>query len=200
MNDMLISLLTLARDTVRQPKEGARRVLSLPLPPRAAWEALGLVLVLSLLLAYLTTLLLGAAFDPMVPGFAPSPLLAGLIQGGSMLVMIGAIHGVGRMMGGSGTLEGAVRLTALLQFIMLLLQAVQVVFLLVLPPVADLIGLLSVGLMLWLLTNFIAVLHGFRSLMGVFVMILVTTLVLSFVLVFLLSLFGVSLPMEMSHV
>jgi hypothetical protein len=103
-------------------------------------------------------------------------------------------------MGGSGTLEGAVRLIALLQFIMLLLQAVQVVFLLVLPPIADLIGLLSVGLMLWLLTNFIAVLHGFRSLLGVFLMILATTFVLSFVLVFLLSLLGVSLPMEMSHV
>lgn len=200
MSNILTSLLSLARDTVRDPKEGARRVLALPLPPRAAWDGLALVLILSLLLAYLTTMLLGGSSDPLLPGFAHSPLLAAVIQAGMLVVMIGAIHGVGRMMGGSGTLEGAVRLTAWLQFIMLVLQVIQVVFLLVLPGVVGLIGLLSVGLMLWLLTNFIAVLHGFRSLMAVFMMILATTFALSFVLVLLLALFGVSPPMEISHV
>ncbi|MGC9370947.1 MAG: Yip1 family protein [Paracoccaceae bacterium] len=199
-DNTLTSFLILARDTVRDPKAGARRVLSLPLPPRAAWDGLALVLVLSLILGYLTTMLLGAPADPLLPGLAPSPLLAAVIQGGSLLVMIGAIHGVGRMMGGTGTLEGAVRLTAWLQFIMLLLQVAQAVFLLVLPGVAGLIGLLSIVLMLWLLTNFIAVLHGFRSLVAVFMMILATTFALSFVLIFLLALFGVSLPTEMSHV
>jgi len=199
-DNTLTSLLILARDTVRDPKTGARRVLSLPLPPRAAWDGLALVLLVSLILGYLTTMLLGVPADPLLPGFAPSPLRAAVVQGGALLVMIGAIYGVGRMMGGTGTLEGTVRLTAWLQFIMLLLQVVQTVFLLILPGVAGLIGMLSIGLMLWLLTNFIAVLHGFRSLGAVFVMILVTTFALSFVLVFLLMLFGVSLPTEMSHV
>jgi len=200
MSNILTSLLSLARDTVRDPKEGARRVLALPLPQRVAWEGLALVLILSLLLAYLTTMLLGGSSDPLLPGFARSPLLTAVIQAGTLVVMIGAIHGVGRMMGGAGTLEGAVRLTAWLQFIMLVLQVIQGVFLLVLPAVVGLIGMLSIGLMLWLLTNFIAVLHGFRSLLAVFLMILATTFALSLVLVLLLALFGVSPPMEISNV
>ncbi|WP_212523271.1 Yip1 family protein [Actibacterium sp. MT2.3-13A] len=199
-DNTLTSLLILARDTVRRPQEGARRVLSLPLPPRAAWDGLALVLILSLLLTHLTNLILPAPVDPLLPLFANSPLLTAAILGGFMVAMVTAIYGVGRVMGGHGTFEGALRLTVWLQFIMLVIQVVQTGFLLVLPIVAVLIGPLAFGLMLWLLTNFIAVLHGFRSLGAVFMMIMVTAFGLGFVLFFLLALFGVTLPTEMPHV
>jgi hypothetical protein len=47
---------------------------------------------------------------------------------------------------------------------------------------------------MWLLTNFVAVIHGFRSLGQVFVMILVSLFVLAFVLSILLTLVGVTVP------
>ena len=55
-----------------------------------------------------------------------------------------------------------------LQFIMALLQAVQLVAVLILPLLAALLGLVGLGLFFWLLTGFVAELHGFRSPMQVF--------------------------------
>lgn len=200
MSQMLTSLLVLARDTLRDPKEGARQVLALPLPRHAAWEGLALVLILGLLLTYLTNFLLPAPAEPLLPFFGASPILTAAFLGGVTLITVGAIYGVGRMMGGTGSFEGALRLTVWLQFIMLVIQVIQTLFLLVLPIVAALIGPLAFGLMLWLLANFIAVLHGFRSLGAVFIMILVTTFALGFILFFLLALFGVTLPTEVHNV
>jgi len=47
-------------------------------------------------------------------------------------------------------------------------QVLQVVLGFVLPPLADLVGLAGLLLLLWLLTNFVAELHGFASLWSVF--------------------------------
>ena len=44
---------------------------------------------------------------------------------------------------------------------------------------------------LWLLTNFVAVLHGFRSLGMVFVMIVVSAFAVTFVLSIVMSILGI---------
>ena len=97
-------------------------------------------------------------------------------------------------MGGTGSFEEAVLLMAWLQFIMICVQAVQAVALLVLPPLAGLIGIAGLFLFLWLLTNFVAVLHGFSSLIKVFLMILASAFGIAFGLSILLMLIGVTVP------
>ncbi|MGB8622478.1 MAG: Yip1 family protein [Paracoccaceae bacterium] len=200
MDDTLKSLLVMARDTVTDPKEGARRVLSLPLPREALWQALALVVIISLLLTHLTDRLMPSPTDPLMPAFRDMPLLTVAILGGLTVLMVVAIDRVGRLMGGTGNFEGALRITIWLQFVMLLVQAVQVFFMVVFPPIAVLLGPLAFGLSLWLLTNFIAVLHGFEKLLPVFLMILVTALALGFALFFILTLAGVHLPTELTNV
>lgn len=200
MSDTLKSLLIMGRDTLADPKEGARRVLSLPLPRRALWQALALVVIVSLLLTHVSDRLMPSSLDPMAPIFRSAPFLTVVIFGALTLVTVLALYHVGRMMGGTGSFEGALRLTLWLQLIMLAVQVVQVFFLLVYPPVAALLGPAAFVLSMWLLTNFAAVLHGFRSLLPVFLMIVATAFFLGIVLFFVLTLFGISLPTEMPDV
>jgi hypothetical protein len=47
---------------------------------------------------------------------------------------------------------------------------------------------------LWVLTGFVAELHGFRSMLGVFGMIVVTTFGIAFLIAMLLAMLGVAPP------
>lgn len=162
------TLLTLARDTVSDPREGARRVLALGLPEGVLWQALVLAVALSVLLTELGQVLVPSQTDPMMVMFLKSPLLAAAIQAGLLVLMVHAIHFIGRGFGGTGDLAGALALTVWLQVLMVGLQVVQTVFLVVLPPVSALIGLFGIGLFFWLLSHFVTVLHGFSSVLTTF--------------------------------
>ena len=98
-------------------------------------------------------------------------------------------------MGGTGSFEETILIVAWLQFVMICLQVVQTGVLLLSTPVAEIFGLLGILLFLWLLTNFVAVLHGFSSLFQVFVMILVSAFGIAFGLSMILTLIGVTMPM-----
>ena len=56
--------------------------------------------------------------------------------------------------GGTGRFEEALTLVVWLQFIFICVQILQLLAVLVVPPVAGLITLLAVGLFFWLLVNF----------------------------------------------
>lgn len=189
----LNALLAMAWRTVRNAREGAEEVLSLGVPREALWTALLLVVVLSILLAQATSLLFTGT--PSMGGLPIGPVPAGLVQLLLMIVMIFAIFWIGRAMGGSGSFEEAILLVVWLQFIMVCLQGVQAFALLVMPPLAGLIGVFGLVLFLWLLTNFIAVLHGFNSLVQVFLMVLVSAFGIAFGLSLILTLIGVAMPM-----
>lgn len=188
----LNGLLAMVWRTVRNPREGATEVLSLGIPREALWPALALVVVLSILFAQVTSLLVTG--EAGMAGMPVGPAATGFIQLLLLVVMVFAIFWIGRAMGGSGSFEETILLVAWLQFIMVCLQVVQAVALLILPPVAGLIGVVGLVLFLWLLTNFIAVLHGFSSLIQVFIMILVAAFGIAFGLSIILTIIGISVP------
>lgn len=183
-------LLRLARDTVTNPQEGASTVLSVAPPPRALWLMFAIVVVLSLFLGEVVTLLTGVPEDGPITGVYSSPLALGLIQGALLVIMVHAIHRIGGWFGGAGRFEEAFILIIWLQFIFLLVQVVQIGFMVILPPLAPVFTLLAVGLFLWLLVNFISVLHGFTSLGLVLAMTIVSAFGIIFVLSLVLSLLG----------
>lgn len=189
-------VLALAGRTVQNPREGASEVLSLGLPRDALWTAVALVVVLSILLSQFSALMMGASGAAPMAGIGISPVMGGLVQLGLLVGMAAAIHLVGRAMGGSGSFPEALLLMAWLQFIMICVQVVQLLAILVIPPLTGIIFILGLVLFLWLLTNFVAVLHGFRSLAQVFVMILVTAFAIAFFLSLVLTILGVTVPIE----
>ena len=187
----LNSLVAMAWRTVRNPREGAIEVLSLGVPREALWPALALVVTVSILLAQTASFL---ATGDAGAGMPVGPLAMGFVQLLLLVLMIFAIFLIGRSFGGTGSFEEAILLVAWLQFIMICLQVVQTFALLVLPFLAGLIGIAGLVLFLWLLTNFIAVLHGFASLGQVFVMIIASAFGIAFGLSIVLTLIGVSIP------
>lgn len=186
-------LLRMARDTVSNPRDGASTILRLGLPMQALWLAFALVIVLSMLLGELVVVVMGAP-DPNAMGGAmtASPIVMGVIQGGFLVLVAHGMARIGQLFGGTGDFMGALALVVWLQFIFLVVQLLQLVALLILPPLAGLVTILAMGLFFWLLVNFIATLHGFQSLGLIFVATILTAFGFIFVMSLVLTVIGIS--------
>ncbi|MBO6921349.1 MULTISPECIES: Yip1 family protein [Paracoccaceae] len=186
------SLLRLARDTVANPREGATTVLTFAPPRQALWLMLALVVVVTMLLGFVFNLV-----APPAPGDVAvqiSPVTFGLVQGVLLIVMVHAIHRIGAAFGGTGRFEESLLLVIWLQFIFICIQVLQVLAMLILPVLGPLIFLLSIALFFWLLVNFIAALHGFRSLGQVLVMVILTLIGFALLASIILAILGVQMP------
>lgn len=187
MDLTLAGLLTMARDTVSAPRDGARRVLALGLPMRTAWIALALMAVGSALLTHLSYMLSPPPTQDFFAQAMSSPLRTAVLQGAVMAVGAWAMFAAGAARGGTGSLSGAISLLAWLQFILLVLQVAQLVAQVILPPLAGLIGFAGVVLFFWLLTSFVMELHGFKSGVATFLGVVVVLLLLGLVAATILS-------------
>lgn len=165
------SIWAAMRDTVQQPRRGARRVMGLNLSMSEA--------ALALLSVAVVTAIISALVGQMVQGSPPaqggaaamvaiSPVQWAVLQVASMFVAAALITGVGRSFGGQGTFAQAAALLAWAEFIVLMVQIAQVIAMFVLPPAAVILAFAGIGLTVWLLVNFVAELHGFTSLIKVF--------------------------------
>ncbi len=188
-------LVRLALRTIREPRATFADLRALNLPRDALWQAMVLVVVVSVLLAEAVNLLLAAIMPATTAGM---PILGPFAFGGIQLAMlvlsVVLIDRIGRLMGGRGDLEGAILAVTWLQFIMICLQVVQSAALVIFPFGAALIVLLGIALFLYLLTAFVAELHGFPSMGRTFAMILFVFMGVALGLSFLLSLSGVTVP------
>ncbi|WP_372603714.1 Yip1 family protein [Actibacterium sp.] len=187
-------------ETVKSPRTAAERILALDLPRTALWQMLALEIILSLMLTQLAGAITPGGTEAFMPIDMSNPIIAVVFIGAMTVFLVLLVHRIGLLFGGQGTFEGALRLVVWQQWVVLLLQAAQLLSLVLVPPLAWLIGLGSYGLTLWLLTNFIAALHGFRSRLAVFAGVLFTGMLFAFFLLFVLQLFGLLPPMEMTHV
>jgi hypothetical protein len=152
-------LADLLREALQDPRRNAERILAWPLPQQAVWLGVLLVSVLAVLGLYLTLMIGGNVLGPV-----PSPFGMAALQVVAMIVLAAMMAHVGRMFGGSGRFAGALRIMVWLQGMMVAFQAVQLVAMVLLPPLAGLLSLASVVAVLWVATGFVAGLHGFRSL------------------------------------
>jgi hypothetical protein len=168
MDLSLTSLFALVQFTLRRPRDSAREILGMDLPETVRWIAFALVAVGSAIGTHLSIAVLPPDQRVILEQMFASPIRTALLQGGIWLVITLLITALGRMRGGQGRFGDALLLVAWLLFILLCVQALQVLLGLVLPPLADLVGLVGLVLLLWLLTNFVAALHGFASLWSVF--------------------------------
>lgn len=182
----LAGLLQAARFTVQDPRAGARALLAMRLPMQVRWLAFGLVVTGSSLLTVIAVRLSPSGDDPAVAEVLSQPVGLALMQGVVMLVFAQLMARVGQLAGGRGGFADALLLLTWVQIILILLQIAQVAIELVLPPAADALGLLGLGLMMWLVTHFTTELHGFTSPRTVFLGVICTLLAAGFVVSLLL--------------
>jgi hypothetical protein len=187
-------LMRMMRETLTAPRAGAAAVLNIGFAPIVGWMALLLMAVTSTLLTHISFAMMPGEVQEFWGAAMGSPVHTAILQWVVLLISVHAIHRVGRWRGGHGDLQGAVILVAWLQFILLCVQIAQLVAQALVPPLADLLGLLGLVLFLWLLTNFVAQLHGFASLGLTFLGIFLTILAASFAMAFVFALLFGSQP------
>ncbi len=181
MNITLANILELARFSVQSPRAGARYLLDLNLPLNARWLMFWLVATAAAVLTHVGFSLLPVESTQFMAAAMTSPIRTAALQAGFLLLTVLGVYHVGRSRGGKGNFADALLLVSWLQVILLGLQVAQIAALLVLPPVAEIIGVVGLVLSFWLLTQFIMELHGFTSAARVFLGIIVTLLAAAFV-------------------
>ncbi len=164
----------LMRISLTDPRAGMRAVLALNLPPAAGFAALVLMAVASALMLHLTVALMPPEDRAVAAALFGSPFVSAVLQFAVLAASVVLVHVLGRGAGGIGRFDQAVLMMAWLQALMLALQAVQILLMLALPPVAGLVGIAALGLFFWLLTGFVTELHGFSRPGRVFGAILAT--------------------------
>jgi hypothetical protein len=194
MEMTLANVTGLVRLTIAKPREAAQVVMRLPMTLQDRWAVVALMAVLSAFLMQAMAALLpptvgpnGEVFQPVGPFF-----WAGMVAIG-MVITASLAFAVGRWRGGKGELADAVILIAWLQFIQLLLVVLQLVLLVTVPVLTPVVEIGAVLLFLWLLVNFVAEMHGFRSLGLVFLGVIVTFVAAVFAMSILLMMMGVGI-------
>jgi hypothetical protein len=188
----LANVTGLVRLTLADPRQAARVVMRLPMPLQARWAAVALMAVLSAFLMQGMAALMPPAIGPdgqEVPTITPF-FWAGMVGFGMVMTALLAFA-VGRWRGGRGELADAVILVAWLQFIQLLIVVLQLVVLVVFPLLAPVVEVGAVLVFVWLLVNFVAEMHGFRSLGMVFLGIVLTFVAAVFGMTMLLMMLGI---------
>ena len=178
----------LAQLTLQNPRQAARVLLAEGVPMRARTAGLLLVAVVSALLASLQVGLTPQPLDPLSAFMLASPIRAAVVQWLFLALSVVLVHQVGRAFGGRGSFPDALLIVVWLQLLMLALQVLQLVVTFFSPALAGLIGLAGFGVFLWLMTTFIAELHGFTSRGLVFLGMVLSCLAAGFVLGILLIL------------
>jgi hypothetical protein len=188
MDLSLAGLATEATHTLRDPRGGIRRILALAPSMQARWLAFAIMAIGSAILTHLSFALIPEADRDAVMEVMSSPLRTAALQGVLLLAIVQMVWWLGRLRGGKGSFPDALLVMVWLQFIMVGIQIAQLVLMAISPPLAAIANLAGFALFLWLLTNFVAELHGFRSLIAVFGGIVFGTIVLAFGLAILLLL------------
>ncbi len=182
------ALLAEARNSLRDPRGAARRIIALDPPMQARWIGLALMAVGSAILTHFSLVLIPEADRDAMMQFMVSPVRTALLQAALLLMIVQMVYWMGRARGGVGNFPDALLVMVWLQFLMLVVQTIQLVVMVLLPPLAALVNIASFAIFVWLFTNFVAELHGFRSLLAVFGGIVFGAILLAFGLAILLLL------------
>lgn len=183
-------LLRLILDTLRDPRDVARRLLVLNLDTSVLWLALVLVTVLNALLFHLSNVLFPAPSP--APGLTNNPMLYAIASGGAFVISIFVLTWVGNIMGGRGRLADVLVLMVWLQFVGLAGHVVMMLIVAALPPLALGLTMVIFGLSLWITLHFLSAAHHFDSLWRAFGVLVGTIVGLSVGLTIFLTLIGVS--------
>lgn len=188
MTGLRDQIADLARRSVEDPRAGARTLLALDVPLPARTVGLLLMAVASALLMHLGFLLLPSTDDPLTLFMMQSPIRTAVIQWLILAASVLLVHRIGRAWGGSGSLSDTLLIVVWLQVIMLGVQVVQLLVLLIAPPIAGIVNLAGLALFFWLMTSFIAELHGFKSRWAVLAGVFAASFAVALILVLALAL------------
>lgn len=185
----------LIADSFLRPRVAARRVLALGLEMPLLLQAAVLVTALGMVLGFAAFRVAPEAIDQVSATVLASPLVGAGMQLAVMAVVVVLTMRVGRLFGGTGGLRGALAIVVWLNAIMVLLQAAQLVSLMVFPALAAAVAIMSIVWVLYAFACFVAELHGFRNAAIVLGGVLATSVILMLGVAMLAAILGIT-PQE----
>lgn len=187
-----LSLRSLITTTVTNPALAARQLMSLNLGRETLWLALALAVVLNALMHVLSNILTPLQ-DPDIQGLTNSLVVFVVVVGGGLVLSIAAFYQVGRKMGGTASFNDMMIVMVWLQFLRVLVQAINIVVLIVAP---GLLAVLAIGIFLlglYITVHFIDQAHRFDSPLKSLGVLVLSALAIAIVITILLSLVGGSI-------
>jgi hypothetical protein len=184
-------------DSLARPRTAARQVLALGLAGGLLVQAAVLVTCVGMLLGWLAVRLSPGAVDAVSAAVIGNPLVGAAAQLAIMALIVLLTVRIGRLFGGQGGLWEALALVVWLNVMMVLIQGLQLVVLLLVPPLAAILAVATLFWAVWAYANFVAELHGFRNPVLVLGAVVVTAIVLFFSTAMLLAILGIT-PQETS--
>lgn len=185
------TLLKAALLSLRTPRDGLRIVFGWRLSMQDGVIALVLAGVLSALFGSLV-IQVPPEIDPVSRAMLTNPLYLAVTQVVGLGLIALCIHGLGLVFKGRGTLDQAVVMIAWVQMLWVAILVVEIVALLLFPPLGMIVLVVGMVFSLRLLVGFTAELHGFQSwfltLLGVIAAFFAAMLAAVFVLFFALLL------------
>ncbi|WBU54126.1 Yip1 family protein [Paracoccus sp. SCSIO 75233] len=185
-----MDLVSLARNTFRAPDLAMRHLRALDLPLAARWMALILSVALSTLLTAMSLALFPAGIPLVLVLLVQSPIQFALLQLGGLAICVFLLSSLGRMLGGRGDFADSLLVVAWVQLLYVVIQAAQLVLMLVLPLVASLFGMVATVIMFWITVRLVRALHGFSNSFLVFLGLLAGILLAVFLLSFIAAVLG----------
>jgi hypothetical protein len=176
--------------SLKAPEAAARFLIGLNLPRNILWQLFVLVTILSVLIVVVTQ---GPAPEPVqgepaIP--AISPMAYTVILGAALVLFAAALQFAGQILGGAGTFEAAMIIVIWTEAVSTVLRILQATILLVIPGSAGLLTILGVGLMIWVLVNFVNALHRFDHLGKALLTIVIATFGIGLALSLVLAVIG----------
>ncbi len=192
MSEDVSRLFTLIFQSFTDPASAAETVYSRRFDRNALWSGLLLVTVISVLLIALSNAIIGVPPEMEDAIVQITPFAFALILGASLVILVFALYFVGQMLGGKGHFPETVVCVIWLQVLSMALQVVQLIAMLLMPPVVGIVSLVGLGLLLFALVHFINVLHHFDSLLKSFGTFALSLIGIAFGLSIILAAVGVS--------
>ncbi len=188
---MISDLKSLMILTVRQPAQAARIIVAQKLDQNTGWMVLGLAVLLNTL-AYFLSITLFPVPEGIGGEILTSPFAMAFLLGVTILIFVIAFFWVGKSIGGQGRFEDVLLMMGWLQYLRLAVQLIALVLMLVAPGVAQMF-VMAAGLYgVWVVINFINVVHQFDSLGRSVTLVVLSMLALVAGMSFFLSLIGVT--------
>ncbi|WP_235917186.1 Yip1 family protein [Maritimibacter harenae] len=183
-------LFGMALQTIAEPRKIARELFALDLPRAVLWQLLILLLVFGAMIGVGSSMIFPPAPELQGTVFA-MPMAVALAESAVAVITVLLIYWLGRAAGGTGRFEDGLMTVIWLNFVLLIVQSGVLILSLFAPGLAALLWMAGGLAGFWIMSHFIAELHGFASAMRVFLGILLTSFVAVAILSVVLALAGV---------
>jgi len=188
-------LFGMALQTVPEPRKVAREIQALQFERGVLWQALALLLVGTTFLGVIASILFPVDPEAFGPLFA-DPIMTGIAQASIAVLSVFGVYWIGRMVGGTGTFDQALLTIIWLHFVLWIVE-LGVIFLGVFAPgIALLLWVMGMVLTFWILSHFIAEMHGFTNAGMVFVGIILTLFAVAVIFSIFLAMIGIGVPTD----